>query len=395
MTGNDRRVRIARILFALAAAFVAVLVVTPVASLLVGLPEPDGRTAIAALSSNARPYAAGDVIAVVVHDDRGGDAGRLVVGEAKPRLEDVLALARDLRGEGAVTLREGRVVLDRSEPESARLEIVDAPGNAGATDFAAPAHDRAARSEVLRKAAHFALSLGFLLGLALPALRRGSRRALEESGLRESRVVARWLTGFAVGAGGLLAYVVLLTLVGQRRWDVDADGMLGSALGYGIGAIAIGLLEDVTFFGFFYALVGGRVVPTALFYAATHFLHMPKTVDFGTEALATGPLALEEIFRALGGIAEDPVQLCGLATVGLVLAGLRRVSGSVLLGMGLHGGWYFARGFGRRLSDDLDTDLDWLFGSNLYYDGLLGFFVLGATGILLARVVGRRPAAKK
>ncbi len=242
-----------------------------------------------------------------------------------------------------------------------------------------------------RKIAHFVLSIGFLASLA--ATSRGKQvRFLEQAGLAgEGRPMVCWAKGFLVGAGSLLLYTSILIACGQRDLLPHRTFLqiAGIGLRYVPLAFLIGILEDVTFFGFLYHVLGRRVATPVLIYALTHFIHIEKHASF------TGPLALRG-FEALGLMAESlskvahrPMELIGLICVGLVLATLRKRWGSVWLSMGLHGGWYWQRTVGRKWSTHIPGDWDAIVGTNRFYDGLLGWLLILAAGWFLLR---RRPS---
>ena len=239
----------------------------------------------------------------------------------------------------------------------------------------------------LRRTAHLVLQLGFLTALALSAPRRRGAWAIEAGLAGAARPLRTWLRGLLAGIGGLLAYGLILIALGERGFQGEPTpaGLLKTGLVSLPLAFLIGLLEDVAFFGFLQSAFGGRTLPAALLYAVTHFIPVPKSAVFEWSRPLAGAEALAHMGRSLSGAVERPLELIGLLVVGLVLGGLRRRSGSIWLSMGLHGGWYWQRTVGRKWSEDLSGAREWLFGTDRFCDGILGWVLVIVTGWLLLR----------
>ena len=238
-----------------------------------------------------------------------------------------------------------------------------------------------------RKVAHFVLSIGFLLGLAVTS--RGTPPSMwRQAGLAgEPHPMAVWLRGFAVGASSLLVFTLILVACGQRELTTSRSLPELAAVGlrYMPLAFLIGILEDVTFFGFLYHVMGRKVAAPVLVYAFTHFIHIDKHAVFTWSAPLQGLEALGLMAESLADVVHRPMELGGLVCVGFVLATLRHRWDSVWLSMGLHGGWYWQRTVGRKWSVHNPGDADWLIGTNRFYDGLLGWVLILAAGWLLLR----------
>lgn len=234
-----------------------------------------------------------------------------------------------------------------------------------------------------RRAAVLALQLGFLVALGVT----GSRPLdawLGENGLAPlGGVLGRWPAGFLVGLFGLGLYSGILFLVGEREPQRFSDPLviLAKSVKYLPLAFLIGILEDVLFFGLLYHALGRRILPAAFIYAWSHFIHIEKGAAFSAAAWRHGLEALPMMGERLVAAFSRPVEFTGLFVVGAVLCALRRESRSLWFGMGVHGGWYFVRAVGRKFNEDRAGNHEWLFGTDLFYDGVLGWVLLGATGL--------------
>lgn len=233
-----------------------------------------------------------------------------------------------------------------------------------------------------RKTSHLILQISFLLALAITG--RGRRTSwLDEAGLRTARPGRLWLTGFLIGAATLGAYNLLLLAIGQRVGEATWDmALVLYAAKYVPFSFTVGVLEDVSFFGFLYVICGARVAPCAAIYSVTHFIHIDKDKTFSDRTLTQGVEAIAEMGRSLLRCLDAPAEAIGLFAVGLVLCNLRRASGTVWISMGVHGGWFYAKKMARKLSDDVDGPAEWLWGSDHYYDGVLGWITVLATGAI-------------
>ena len=242
-----------------------------------------------------------------------------------------------------------------------------------------------------RKAARLALQLGFLLSVALFGR---TRPLLEEAGLTGcGRPWRTWIIGFGVGAGSLIFLMACLTALGEREVDADprVASLLWAAVRYVPLAFVIGILEDVLFFGFLYTIFGRHAWIPVLVYAATHFIHIDRHHAFEFPVALRGFEALGEMGVSMTRIAARPMEFVGLAIVGATLCMLRIGTGSVWAAMGVHGGWYWARTVGRKVSEDLPGSAEWLFGTDRFYDGVLGQVTLLVGGIAIVVVTrGRR-----
>ncbi len=238
-----------------------------------------------------------------------------------------------------------------------------------------------------RKSSVTVLRFAVLIGFAVTA----GRRLKDETALfRCSGPLLVWARGFLVGAATLGAWVVILTLVGERSFEGMAPG---KAVLYGAKylplAFLIGFLEDLLFFGFLFAALGRRSLGAALVYALAHFLAPARDANFEAGSLV-GLETIAAMGRSLAEGLGRPIEVLGLVLVGWVLVSLRRESGSLWIAMGVHGGWYWVRQVSRKLGEDIPGRREWLFGSDRFYDGLLGWVAIVVTGVILMRAMQRR-----
>ncbi|MCB9834157.1 MAG: CPBP family intramembrane metalloprotease [Planctomycetes bacterium] len=225
---------------------------------------------------------------------------------------------------------------------------------------------------------------------ALATLGLGAGRSWkEESALfRCRRPLLVWGRGFLAGALPLAIWLVVLLAIGERRLDqFSTADFLAYGGRYLPLSLLIGFAEDLLFFGFLFAALGRKALPAALLYALAHFLKPEGTIDGG---LLSGLRAIAGMGASLVSGLGRPIEVLGLVLVGWVLVGLRRESGSLWPAMGVHGGWFWLRQVGKRFSDDLVGDHEWLFGTSLFYDGLLGWLAIIATGLILTTTMRRR-----
>ena len=76
------------------------------------------------------------------------------------------------------------------------------------------------------------------------------------------------------------------------------------------------------------------------------------------------------------------MEVAGLVLVGSVLALATKARGHIWLAMGIHGGWYYVRTISRRLGEDRQGELEWLFGTDRFYDGVLGWLAILTTALV-------------
>jgi Type II CAAX prenyl endopeptidase Rce1-like len=376
------------LIFLLVAPLLLSAVLTPIVARLAGERHPPitPKTKLERSSAARGAFAPGDRIEMR-YETPEGQIRRASMDSLQGgrRFADLLAQIRAFAPEARAFLRAGRIEVERGH-----LSLKTAAGNRGHLDFTQPAYNRREANRRVRKPAHY-LMLGSFWLAGWWWLRRRRRGVFPRVGFWPPRA-SDWGRGFLLGAGTLIAFMAVATLLGKRSLDFDGWGELfNAALRYAPLALLIGLLEDLAFFGFLSCLLGGRWILVALIFAATHFLHADGDRVYAAESWVLGIEAVGASLAALSGIFERPGEFLGLCLIGACLAQLRVRSGALWLGMGLHGGWYWARAVGRRVCANERTDWDTLAGTGLFYDGLFGWVAIAATWFLALRFFLRQP----
>ena len=234
-----------------------------------------------------------------------------------------------------------------------------------------------------RKTGKLILQLTFLVTLVFYG--RPERATLaEETGLKSGERCRLWWIGFLCGASSLGLFMAGLTLIGERYLDgFQGWGHLAQyAAKYVPLAFIIGILEDVTFFGVLYSVMGRRLTPPIAVFAITHFIHGDKT-PFDGPLMLHGVEVLARMGTSLSNIVHQPTEAIGLALIGCVLLGIRVQTGSIWCSMGVHGGWYYARMLGRKFNKDHIGEYEWFYGTNRFCDGVLGWCVIIGAGVAI------------
>ena len=246
-----------------------------------------------------------------------------------------------------------------------------------------------------------------LFALLYVLLARVSRRELAEGcgypfgpwreGLRT------YLLGFGAGAASLLLLIVALLILGAWTFGPSEDvwGTLRRCFTYFLSGIVLVILEEGVFRGLVYQRLEraggwfGSLVVGSLLFGTSHFLKPPKgRPSEGWEGAWDASLGC---IAGLGTIPEKWREWVGLTLVGLVLTVLRRRRGDILLGMGVHAGWFWVRGVdGRFLRSvkPVQKKFALLYGGGLYYNGVLGWIALGSVA-LLALVIRPRSSGSE
>jgi len=163
--------------------------------------------------------------------------------------------------------------------------------------------------------------------------------------------------------------------------------LLDAIVGGLLTGLAVAIVEETFFRGLMYRAVdreSGFVTATwctAVVYAAIHFFS-PARIPADAVALGSG-------LRLLGGALEHfsnplPVfdSFVTLVLVGLLLALVRRRTGAIAVGLGLHMGWVFVIKATIKLTRvNEDAPASFLVGG---YDGYTGWLVAGWAAALIA-----------
>ncbi|MFQ5671419.1 MAG: lysostaphin resistance A-like protein [Acidobacteriota bacterium] len=252
---------------------------------------------------------------------------------------------------------------------------------------------------------HRLMTRTFFLCLLVPLLiRRGPprrwSRGLQRMGLRGPHPFQRALLGAAGSVLLLAALLAVSWLAGGRQVDVRSTAGWTSHLVKAILAgIGVGLVEEVVWRGYLRSLVGA--VWSSLAYAAVHYFR-----PLAGSAPAGGPyepwLAVRRFPEMVQSWGDPRTVLLGMASLflfGMALCRLRQRSGTLLLGIGAHGGFVFAIEMYRDLISPVATGSAWIFGGTRLHDGILGLlallFFFWATGHLgLPGSRSRNPAGQ-
>ncbi len=228
-----------------------------------------------------------------------------------------------------------------------------------------------------------------LIGIVL-AVRRLRLTSREDWGYGQPR--ARFLrhfgAGLAIGLATMLPMSLAMALLGIREPDagLDAAALLRLAAAGAATGLVVAIVEETFFRGLMYRGIeresgaAAAVAGTALFYSAIHFLARARTGDadigWGSGFDLLG-VALSR-FASPASIADSFVTL---VLVGLLLALVRRRTGGIAAGIGLHMGWVCvikATNWGTTRVDG--SRWSFLVGS---FDGYTGWLVAGWAALLL------------
>jgi membrane protease YdiL (CAAX protease family) len=229
-----------------------------------------------------------------------------------------------------------------------------------------------------------------LAGLLVAMRRLGLRgRADWGYGLPRRQFLRQAGAGFAIGVATMLPMTLAMAALGlvDPRPGIDvaaAAGVLAGGLAAGLG---VGLVEETFFRGLMYRAIeresGFRAAAwtTAIVYAAIHFFartRIPEadvgwssgfTLLAGSLTHFTHPLPVLDSFLTL-------------VLVGLLLAFVRRRTGAIAAGIGLHMGWVFVIKATTSLTRiEPEAPAAFLIGP---FDGYTGWLVAAWAGLLLA-----------
>jgi len=184
---------------------------------------------------------------------------------------------------------------------------------------------------------------------------------------------------------GLLASVLLTALLlavswglGGRTGAVAEPPPLGlHLLKAALSALVVSFLEEILCRGYFLEVIGGGM--SALVYAAAHYirpLHGSAPAD-GFDPLL-GVKRLPELFGSFHDARNMTLGLLSLFVFGLALNRLRKRTGTLYVGIGLHAGLVFVLALYRRfLTSHPGAESPWIHGGGRLHDGLLGVLMLG------------------
>jgi membrane protease YdiL (CAAX protease family) len=210
--------------------------------------------------------------------------------------------------------------------------------------------------------------------------------------------------GFAIGVATMLPMTLAMAALGllELRAGFGPAMLAGAMAGGLLAGFGVAVVEESFFRGLMYGAVEresgfpAAAWATAVVYAAIHFFARSKIPD--SEVAWDSGLALLR-----GSLAHfaDPMPVLDsfatLVTVGLVLAFVRRRTGAIAAGIGLHMGWVFViKSTIATTRVDRGAPLASLIGP---FDGYTGWLVAAWALVLLAFAAWRgwlapRPAAR-
>lgn len=200
---------------------------------------------------------------------------------------------------------------------------------------------------------------------------------------RRNRPLRMIALGLACGVAGLVAFNVLLTVLGARDWQpsVGTLELLGRLVAYLAQALVLALLEESLFRGLLHGRLkagGGTIAALTIgppLFALAHFLRPPKYAP-SRAWWDTIPACLNGVTEAFADRAHEAM---GLFFVGLVLTILRIRTGSILLPLGVHAGWVWIQFISKKalveVHEVVGKDLAF-WGTRRIYDGYLGVLAL-------------------
>lgn len=229
-----------------------------------------------------------------------------------------------------------------------------------------------------------------LVGLVLACRRLGLRTRSDWGyGLARPAFLRQAGAGLAVGVATMLPMTLAMSALGilDLRPGFDAAMLADAMLGGLLAGLGVAIVEETFFRGAMYGAVeresGVRLAAwsTAIVYSAVHFLARAK--------VPADEVAADSGLRLLGGALAhfaDPLPVLDsfltLVIVGLLLAHVRRRTGAVAGGIGLHMGWVFVikstTGVTRVASE---APASFLVGG---FDGYTGWLVAGWAALLYA-----------
>jgi len=229
-----------------------------------------------------------------------------------------------------------------------------------------------------------------LIGILLAKRRLGLRgRADWGWGLPRPVFLRQAGAGFAIGVATMLPMTIAMFAIGilRLRSGFGPAMLLDAIVGGLLTGLAVAIVEETFFRGLMYRAVdreSGFVTATwctAVVYAAIHFFS-PARIPADAVALGSG-------LQLLGGALEHfsnplPVfdSFVTLVLVGLLLALVRRRTGAIAVGLGLHMGWVFVIKATIKLTRvNEDAPASFLVGG---YDGYTGWLVAGWAAALIA-----------
>jgi membrane protease YdiL (CAAX protease family) len=243
--------------------------------------------------------------------------------------------------------------------------------------------------------------LALLVGFVLIARRLGlADRASLGYGAQRREFIRELVIGLMLGVVTMLAVVGIMAALGLLEWrraGLSGAGSLTKIVANGLmSGLAVALIEETFIRGAMFTAIqresGTRmaIILTSILYSASHFFGKVRIPPEQVTAWSGVELITSTLhaFAAPLGIAD--AFLC-LAAVGVVLAGVRALTGNIAATLGLHAGWVWVILTAHELSQPVPASpLRFLLSQ---YDGFVGWLVLVWTvlmGIVLWQFYARR-----
>lgn len=226
------------------------------------------------------------------------------------------------------------------------------------------------------------VALAFLPGAGPPRGWPGKMRGLGLSGPDRAK---RFAAGFAVSVLLLAVLLTISYLTGGRRaapscgseWPRHLAGALATGL-------IVSLIEEIACRGYLLTRLGGAA--SALLYAIVHYVRpLRGSAPAGDYDPLLAVRRLPEMFGAFGDLRNVTLGIGALFLFGLALNLMRRRTGTLYLGIGVHAGLVAGIDLSRRFLDPMAAGSPWIHGGPRLYDGLFG-----AAGLLLLWLAARR-----
>jgi hypothetical protein len=241
-----------------------------------------------------------------------------------------------------------------------------------------------------------------LTGLLLALRRLGLRgRADWGWGLPRPTFLRQAGAGLAIGVATMLPMTIAMFALGilRLRPEFGMTMLLHAIVGGLLTGLLVSIVEETFFRGLMYRAVhreSGFVAAawtTSIVYAAIHFF---ARTSIPADAVALGS-GLQLLGDALDNFSNPLPVLDSFATlvmVGLLLAFVRRRTGAIAAGLGLHIGWVFViKATIATTRVNADAPASFLVGS---FDGYTGWLVAAWAAVLIAVAWSRgwlRPAS--
>ncbi len=232
--------------------------------------------------------------------------------------------------------------------------------------------------------------LMLLIGIVVAVRRLGlGSRGDWGYGLPRASFLRETGAGLAIGVATMLPMTLAMLAAGiiQVRAGLEATALLEAFLAGLVAGLAVAIIEETFFRGLMFRAVSreagftAAAWSTAIVYSAVHFLARAR--------IPADEVAWDSGFRLLGGALahfSDPLPIADsfstLLLVGLLLAFVRRRTGAIAAGIGLHMGWVTVIKTTTAVTR-VSEDAHWSFlvGG---FDGYTGWLVAGWAALLLS-----------